>query len=213
MRIVLASASPRRKKLLAEIGLEFDVVPSNAEESSDLSKMPIEELVQKNALMKARAVAGNFPEALVIGCDTDIFFKGKLVGKPKNAEDAKKILKEFSNKWHSIVSGIAIINTKTGREITGFEKTNVKVKKLSEKEIAKYIETGEPLDKAGAYGIQGKGRFLIERFEGSYSNIVGLPLEKLVGRLKEFGIRISLCKRKPTTKKRSEFKRVKRRIK
>lgn len=213
MKIVLASASPRRKRLLEELGLKFDVVPSNAKESKDLSKMPVEQLVQKNALMKAKTVAGEFQDTLVIGCDTDIFFKGRLIGKPENAEDAKRILREFSNEWHSIVSGIAIINTETGKETTDFEKTRVKVKKLSEKEIAEYVGTGEPLDKAGAYGIQGKGRFLIERFEGSYSNIVGLPLEKLVGRLKEFGIRISLRKRKPTTKKGSKFKRVKRRIK
>jgi len=190
MKIVLASASPRRKRLLTEISLKFDVVPSNAEESTDLSKMPIEELVQKNALMKARAVTDKFPNALVIGCDTDIFFKGKLVGKPKNEEDAKRILREFSNEWHSIVSGIAIINTETGKEITDFEKTSVKVKKLNEEEIEEYVETGEPLDKAGAYGIQEKGQFLIEKFDGSYSNIVGLPLDKLVERLKEFGVEV-----------------------
>jgi septum formation protein len=206
VKIVLASASPRRRLLLAKLGLKFVVAPSNVKEVAELKGMPIEELVQRNALMKARAIAGKEQGALIIGCDTDIYFKGKVIGKPKNAEDAKRILREFSNKWHSIISGIAIIDTATGREITDFEKTKVKVKRLSEQKISKYVMTGEPLDKAGAYGIQEKGRFLIEKFDGSYSNIVGLPLEKLTLRLKEFGVHI-LRKRKLLFKKRNGGKK------
>ncbi len=202
MRVILASGSPRRADLLRKIRLDFIIVPANVKEINELNDLSIEQIAQKNALMKAMALANKFTNSLIIGADTIVFFENKLIGKPKNAEDAKKMLKGFSGKWHSVYTGIALVETNTKKQIVDFEKTKVKFKKLSEKEITDYIATREPRDMAGAYAIQGKGKFLIEKIEGSYTNIVGLPMEKLCARLKEAGIKNSRAKNEEYYKKK-----------
>lgn len=186
-RIILASTSPRRKELLKQIGLDFDIVPSAYEEDMSL-KLKNSELAKTLAYGKARDVADKIKKGVIIGSDTFIVFQGKRIGKPKDKKDAQRTLKMISGKWLLNYSGIAIIDTKNKRELTDYEITKVKIKELDNKEIDAYIATGEPLDKAGAFGIQGRGAVFIEKINGCYSNVVGLPLYKLYINLKKLNI-------------------------
>ncbi len=179
MKIVLASGSPRRKELLKQFFSDFVIDQANVTEIDHLNGSSIEQVVQKNALMKAQAVCDKHPNSLVIGADTVVFFQNQLIGKPKNPADAKKILTRFNGKWHLVYTGIALIETNSNKQVIDFEKTKLKFRKVSEKEIDDYVATGEPMDMAGAYASQGKGAFLIEKIEGSKTNVIGLPMEKL----------------------------------
>lgn len=188
MRIILASNSPRRKELLSQVGVNFDIIPSEFEER--MVGLPAAELVEYFAYMKAKDVAARVQEeALVIGSDTIVYLDG-VMGKPENNEDAFKMLSLLSGKKHQVISGLSIINTATGESLTGHESTAVKMKELSSAEITAYINTGEPADKAGAYAIQGMGSLFVERIEGDYFNVVGLPLFRLGSMLKHFGIKL-----------------------
>ena len=184
---ILASSSPRRKALLKQAGLDFRIVPSRYEEDMGL-KLNNEKLAKTLAYGKAKEVADRVKKGVIIGSDTFIVFKGKRIGKPKNANDAKRILEMISGKTLRIYSGLAIIDKHSRREITDYEITKVKIKKLTDEEIKRYIATGEPLDKAGAFGIQGRGSIFIEKINGCYSNVVGLPLYKLYINLQKLGI-------------------------
>lgn len=188
-RIILASTSPRRKELAQGMGLEFDVIPSKYEEDMTL-KMSASQLVKTLSYGKAKEVAERIKSGIVIGVDTIVVFKGKKLGKPKNEKDAFGMLKSFSGKWQEVYSGVAIIDCKTGKEIRDYEVTKVKFRKMSDDEIWRYIKTGDPMDKGGAYGIQGLSSIFIERVEGCYFNVVGFPVYNVYKNLKKVGVNI-----------------------
>ncbi|MGE5629909.1 MAG: Maf family protein [Caulobacteraceae bacterium] len=186
MRVILASNSPRRRELLTQIGVDYEVIPSGFEEKS-INRSP-SELVKHFAYMKAAAVAASIKEeALVIGADT-IVYLDEVMGKPRNEEDAFQMLLKLSGKEHYVLSGVSVIHTLTKQYITEYESTRVKIRHLSEEEIRSYISTGEPMDKAGAYAIQGLGSLFVEGIAGDYFNVVGLPLFRLGEMLKSFKI-------------------------
>jgi len=188
-KLILASASPRRKQLLSQLGLDFTVEPSSGDENIR-ANLPPEVTAVTLAEAKAVNVACRHNDGLVLGADTIVVIDGRILGKPRDAGHASQMLSWLSGKWHSVYTGLALIDAETGKLIEDFEESRVKFKNLSEREIKSYINTGEPLDKAGAYGIQGKGSLLVEKIEGCYYNIVGLPLFKLNTLLFEFGIKI-----------------------
>jgi septum formation protein len=177
-KIVLASKSPRRKKLLEQIELDFDIVVSNVEE--DISgDLPPEMICCSIALDKARDVAQRLTEpSIVIGADTIVVLDNKVLGKPKNKVEAADMLRALSGNSHYVYTGLAFIDTTKGTEKTVYEKTKVQFRKLTDNEIHSYIGTGSPMDKAGAYGIQDDfGAVFVSRIEGCYYNVVGLPLQ------------------------------------
>jgi len=192
MEIILASASPRRKELMHALGIDFKVRESRADETVD-KDLPPYFICEQLSLLKASFVAAELKseglDTIVIGADTIVVADGTIVTKPKDAEDAKKILSSLSGKWHSVFTGVTIMNTKNAKSETFYEETKVHFLNLDESMIDAYIKTGEPMDKAGAYGIQGKGALFIDRIDGDYFNVVGLPICRLSRVLKEeFGV-------------------------
>lgn len=189
-KIILASASPRRKELLTSMGLEFEVIPSGVEENIDNESFSAG-LIENLAAEKALDVAGkiNYP-ALVIGCDTVVVINNKILGKPKDETDAFTMLKTLSGHIHQVVSGIAIVDTETNKTLKGFVISNVTFKEISDAEMYSYIQTKEPVDKAGAYAIQGLAGMFVKSINGCYSNIVGISVFKLAEMLKEFGVKL-----------------------
>lgn len=171
--IILASGSPRRKELLEQIGADFSVQVSDAEEAKG-DKLTPQELVRFNASAKAKAVAQKFPAVPVLGADTVVSFAGHTYGKPGSREAAKLMLRALSGQVHEVSTGIAIVSQ--GRLYTDVVTTKVAFAELSDADIDTYVKTDEPLDKAGAYAIQGRAAVFIRGIEGSYSNVVGLPL-------------------------------------
>jgi septum formation protein len=187
--IILASASPRRKELLKKTGLKFKVEPSNYEENINAELEP-HELAKSLSLEKAKLVAKNHRNALVIAADTFIVFEGKILGKPPTETEAKKMLETISGRQHSVITGFTIIDTETNKALSKSVETKVYIRKLTSSEIDAYVKSKEPLDKAGAYAIQGLGAVIVERIEGDYFNVIGLPLSALTEALKKFGINI-----------------------
>ena len=185
-RIILASASPARGHLLRQIGISFKVIPSRISEPK--ISVTKETQIQDLALTKARHVAGKVKRGLVIGADTIIVHRRKIIGKPRNRKEARKILNRLNGSTHSVVTGIAIVDAATRKEATSSVKTSVKIKRMSDQEIESYVTTGEPLGKAGAYAVQGKGAIFIEKINGCYYNVVGLPLPKLAEMLEKFHV-------------------------
>lgn len=171
------------------IGNNFEVKTSSYVEDNNLGLEPIK-LVLHHSLEKGRDVAKHFKTGTVISADTFILFEDKIIGKPRTEENARKTLKKISGNFVEILSGIAVIDIESGKEIQDYEITRVKIKKMSDEEIERYVKSGEPLDKAGAFGIQRKGAILVERIEGCYFNVVGLPLFKLNKILERLGISI-----------------------
>lgn len=185
--IVLASASPRRQQLLAETGLPFNVqVPAVDEDAID-GPSP-KELAQQRAWYKARAVARTLDRGLVIGADTIVVCQGQVLGKPRDPADARRLLRLLSGRSHRVITGVCVCQAPEGRAVVGAACTKVTFRPLTPAEIERYVATGEPMDKAGAYGIQGRGALLVERIVGDYFNVVGLPLTLLARLLKEFGV-------------------------
>ncbi|MBP3337390.1 MAG: septum formation inhibitor Maf [Clostridia bacterium] len=184
--IILASGSPRRQEILKNIGLSFRVKKSDADESMEDGIAPSLSAM-KLSLLKATDVAKNEgSDSLVIGADTIVVSPdGEILGKPKNEDDAKKMLKMLSGKKHSVITGVSVMRTFDAKATSFFVSTDVYFKELTETEIMWYLATKEPFDKAGAYGIQGLGAILIEKIEGDYFNVVGLPVSKLVDVLRE----------------------------
>lgn len=179
MKIILASASPRRKSLMDVLDLDFEIKISDCEEIIDTS-CNVEEIVMSLSLQKAQAVAKNVGnDCLVIGADTVVYYDGEILGKPKDIEDAVRMLKLLRGKTHSVYTGFTVINTSDNTTITDYEKSDVTFRELSEKEIKEYVNTCNPLDKAGAYSIQGIASSFIEKLDGDYNNVVGLPIYKL----------------------------------
>ena len=185
-RLILASASPRRADLLSQIGLTFEVYPSNVQEPTPQNDISPKVVTQQLASLKAKDVAKRYTEGIVIGADTLVSYKKELLGKPQNGKQALQMLTKLSNKCHRVVTGVSLINLKENREITWSEVTKVYFRKISKDEIQHYINSGEASDKAGAYGIQGRGAAFVERIEGCYFNVVGLPLASLVEQLMDF---------------------------
>jgi septum formation protein len=193
LSLVLASASPRRQVLLSLIGIPFRVVPSGIEEDlSPASASDVGSFVERAAAEKARAVAEKVGEGLILGADTVVVVEGEPLGKPKDEADAARMLRLLSGRDHQVCTGIALMQVEGGRRISDLrahEATTVTFRELSEGEIQAYIATGEPMDKAGAYAVQGRGAALVKRIEGCYYNVVGLPLARLVELLFQLGIR------------------------
>lgn len=188
MRIILASNSPRRRQILSQLGVQFEVIPSKFEEN--ISNMNPENMVMYFAEEKAMSVAKNImEEAFIIGADTIVYQEG-IMGKPKDNEDAARMLKNLSGVFHTVITGISVIHTPSLKKVTDYEKTLVKFKNLSDGEIQAYIKSGEHIDKAGAYAIQGIGSLLVEKIEGCYFNVVGLPVYRLSKILDGFGYKI-----------------------
>ena len=186
-RIILASASPRRSELLRSLGVEFDVIPSKAEELHDES-MDARKLCELNAERKASEVAHRFPQAVVLGADTLVALGSKLYGKPADLTVAKKMLRELSGRTHEVITGMCLMNLAFGHHSTFHQVTLVAFKQLTASVIESYVSLVEVLDKAGAYGIQERGEMLVERIEGSYSNVMGLPVERLSEELTRWSI-------------------------
>jgi septum formation protein len=184
-RLILASTSPRRKELLASTGLEFEAVPSEYEEDMTLPMEP-HELAKYLSRGKAEAVAKTHKNAIVIGADTFVVYDGGVLGKPHTPEKAKEMLQRLNGTVHSIITGLTVIDSDTSKSVSQAIEAKIYFRDLSEKEIDDYIATGEPLDKAGAYAVQGLGKSLIEKTEGDYNAIVGLPTDVLLEVLKEF---------------------------
>ena len=208
-QIILASASPRRKELLEQIGLEFEIVPAKGEEV--ITKTAPEEVVMALSGQKAREVAGLVSlytkthsdimtpqDMLIIGADTVVAAKNgqgetEILGKPKDEADAYRMLSMLSGNTHSVYTGVTLVFLdKSGRagEHCFYEKTDVTMRQMSDLEIHRYIETGEPMDKAGAYGIQGKCAIYIEKIDGDYNNVVGLPVSAIYYELQKLGVDI-----------------------
>lgn len=184
-KVVLASQSPRRRELLSDLIPEFKIMPDNSAEIMDESAAP-EEVVKRLAMQKAKNVSACAEsDEIVIAADTVVFIDGKILGKPINAAEAAQMLKTLSGREHHVCTGIAVIDNAIGKSYCCFERTLVHFKHLSESEIERYIASGEPMDKAGAYGIQGKGALFVEWIKGDYFNVVGLPLCRLAQVLKE----------------------------
>lgn len=193
VQFVLASGSPRRKELLERVGLEFSVRTSEIEEQIE-ENMPPYLVVEQLALQKAADVAKTAGEnTLVIGADTIVVLDGEILTKPHSEQEAADMLRKLSGRSHSVLTGLSVIRTDDALGVSVFEETKVFFRTLTEEEIACYIKSGEPLDKAGAYGIQGRGSMLIEKIEGDYFNVVGLPLCRLCKVLKdEFEVNLIL---------------------
>ncbi|RHW33365.1 septum formation protein Maf [Lysinibacillus yapensis] len=180
-KLVLASASPRRKELFSKLGVPFEVVTSDVEETA-VQAESMEGYVRDVALLKARAVAKKEKGKTIIGADTIVVFKGELLHKPKNEEQAFSHLTKLSDGYHQVMTAVAIIQP-NGQEETFVQETKVYFKKLSQALMEAYIETGDPFDKAGGYGIQTDGALLVDRIEGDYNNVVGLPISTLFEKL------------------------------
>ena len=188
-RIILASGSPRRKELLEKVGLKFEVAASDIEE--DLANgLPPRKLAEKLSLEKAVAAAKKYPDAVIIAADTIGVFEGNIIGKPHTPAEAVEMLSMLSGKSHLVVTGYTILDTGTEKSVTKSVETKVYLRSLTGVEIEAYVATGEPLDKAGAYAIQGLGALIVEKIEGDYYNVIGLPLSSLMESLKDFGLKI-----------------------
>ncbi len=179
--LILASKSPRRKELLSFITEDFRIIPAVGEERADRT-LPPDEYVCELARHKAEEIAARYPDDIIIGADTVVAIGGEILGKPKDAADAKRMLRMLSGAEHHVYTGVCIIS---GNRKTGFaEDTAVRFFELSDKEIEDYTATGEPFDKAGAYGIQGIGALLVSGITGDYYNVMGLPVGRLARELK-----------------------------
>ena len=186
--IILASSSPRRKALLHQAGITFEVLESNIEETWN-NNLSAEENVQWLSYQKADAVAKRVSSGIVIGADTVVSLRGKIFGKPKDNVDAKRMLNELSGETHIVFTGYTIIEVPNKKTITSHESTQVTFRKLTDEEIQYYISTGSPFDKAGGYGIQDDfGAIFINQIQGDFYNVVGLPLSKVYESLKQFSI-------------------------
>ncbi len=176
--LILASASPRRSELLKQLGVEFRVLPSDAPEVHD-DELTAREVCQVNAYRKAHAVAKKNPDALVLGADTLVYLDNKLLGKPSSLEDAYAMLERLQGRTHEVVTAVCLIHHRIRRQKVFSDVTAVTFRPLTSVEIQRYLIQTNPLDKAGAYAIQDNGELIVERISGSYTNVVGLPVEML----------------------------------
>jgi len=190
--IILASGSPRRRELLSLLGLPFEVITSEADEDTPPDWTP-ERIVRSLALRKAEAVAASSNQqqnAVIVGSDTIVVLDGLVLGKPVDEQDSRDTLKLLQGRSHQVYTGIACIGLPDGRTAVDHRVTTVTMRGLSPEEIDAYVATGEPADKAGSYAIQGLGATLVDKIDGCYFNVVGLPVSLLSGMLSEFGIQV-----------------------
>lgn len=195
-QLILASQSPRRKMLLNQIGVKFKTFPSNIEEKVPDNTEPenyVRLLSQRKATSVKEQLCQNGRDSFVVlAADTIVVFEQMILEKPIDENDAFNMLEMLSDKWHEVITGVTVIDSISGQELTHVERTRVKIGRLTSKTIRNYIKTQEPLDKAGAYGIQGIGALLVEKIEGCYYNVVGLPLYSVSTVLRQFGIKTIL---------------------
>jgi len=184
--LVLASGSPRRKELLASLGIPFEIRVSDADETIPPGANPVE-IVQELAYKKAQAVANTVSHGLVLGADTIVVFQDEILGKPVDEEEAKRMLSLLSGQAHIVYTGIALVEANGERSVRDVRGTNVHMKVLSPEQIDAYVSTGEPMDKAGAYGIQGKAAQFVTGIHGDFFNVVGLPISLVADHLSDFG--------------------------
>jgi septum formation protein len=189
MSLILASASPRRAEILQNLGLTFEICPSHTDESFKDGLKPAE-IVELLAERKAADVLSHFHEGIIIGSDTIVVLDGKVLGKPKNEAEAIGMLSELRGKTHSVFSGLAVLQVQTGKKKIGHIETHVQMRNFSDSEMKSYIQTGEPMDKAGAYAIQGIGSIFVDRISGDYFSVVGMPVPLLVEFLAYFGVSV-----------------------
>ena len=186
MAIVLASASPRRRELLELMGItDFIVCPASGE--PEMTGLSPEETVRRIARFKAEQAAALYPEDAVIAADTLVYADGQALGKPRDREDARRMLRLLSGRGHAVYTGVAVLRGKDA--LLSAERTDVYFRSLTEREIEEYIDTGEPMDKAGAYGAQGRAAVFIERIDGDFFNVMGLPVCALTLMLRALGVR------------------------
>jgi septum formation protein len=177
-RLVLASSSPRRAKILRDAGVDFEIrVPPEVEKDANWSD-PVEHVLSLSKA-KAESVARQMKEGIILGADTVVVLNGEILGKPKDKEDAFLILTRLGGKTHTVFTGITLVSKRDNRVLSDHDSTQVEFNRLDREKIESYIATGEPMDKAGAYGIQGMGSFLVKGIRGSLDNVIGLPTEKL----------------------------------
>jgi len=188
VKLVLASSSPRREELLKRLGLNFTIVPSKINE--DIEGLAPDLLVQELARAKAEEVAELVEDTVIIAADTVVVNNNGIIGKPEDKNEAREMLKCLQGKCHTVFSGIAVLSTEEGRSLVDVDRTEVFLRQMDEQEINEYVDTGEPLDKAGSYGIQGFGGIFVEKINGSYFTVMGLPIHKLALMLKKFNINI-----------------------
>lgn len=189
-KIILASGSPRRKELLDLTGLKYQVITPNVDERQIPEEAPRDH-VQRLALEKAISVAANNPEDVVLGCDTVVILNGRaILGKPRSKKDAKDMLIRLAGREHTVLSSVAAVWHRKGKQRVVTVESRVRIKQLEDWEINWYLDTGEPMDKAGAYAIQGRGAIFIEGIVGSHTNVIGLPLMETVMLLRSFGVRL-----------------------
>ncbi|GIU81247.1 MAG: septum formation inhibitor Maf [Acidobacteria bacterium] len=192
-KLILASASPRRAEILKAVGWEFEQCIANVDETALPNEKP-EDYVARLAKMKAEAVARNYDEAFILGADTTVVINGEIIGKPVDLDEARKMLKMLSGRWHEVLTAVALIEKRNGSKNLreGLQKTKVKFDEMSEEEIEFLVREGNPLDKAGAYAVQAQAALFIESIEGDYWNVVGLPINlvyKLVNRFNEHSVK------------------------
>ena len=186
MRIILASQSPRRRELLGRMGItEFEVIPAQGEEIATRTLGP-DRLVEELSRRKCAEVSAAHPDALVIAADTVVSIDSQVLGKPRSEEEAGRMLRALSGRLHVVYTGVTVCCQ--GKTVTESESTSVRFRSLTDADIMRYITTGEPMDKAGAYGIQGYGSVLVEGISGDYYNVMGLPVCRLAKMLARFGV-------------------------
>ena len=183
-RFILASQSPRRLKLLEQLGLHPEVIPSTLSEDFDNS-LSVEDNIKSFAELKAKAVSENIDNGIIVGADTVVVLEKEVLGKPIDPADAFNILRKLSGKMHTVLTAFCVYSTPEERSITAVESTNVYFKQLSDKEIERYISTEKPFDKAGAYGIQDRTAVFVKKIEGSYENVMGFPLSRFYKAMKD----------------------------
>jgi septum formation protein len=183
-KLILASSSPRRRQILSDAHVRFEIrIPPNINEES-LSPDPVEHVLSVSRA-KAESISPQIAEGIILGADTIVVLNGEILGKPQDKREAFLILKKLSGKTHTVYTGITLINKLNGKTLSDYDSTEVTFNRLEEDKIGSYIETGEPMDKAGAYGIQGMGAFLVKEIKGNLDNVIGLPTEKLKEMLKK----------------------------
>ena len=189
-KVILASGSPRRKELMDLTGLKYQVIIPTVDEKVLPEEAPRDH-VQRLALEKAIGVAANNPDDVVVGCDTVVILNGRtILGKPRNKKDAKQMLINLAGREHTVLSSVAAVWHRKGKQRVVTVESRVRMKQLEEWEINWYLDSGEPMDKAGAYAVQGKGAIFVEGIVGSHTNVIGLPLMETVMLLRSFGVRL-----------------------
>mgnify|MGYP003731702299 CR=1 FL=1 len=191
MKLVLASASPRRKELLKQIGIAFEAVSADIDENSrgfsDASEYVMEMARQKALLVAERLADQGEAQGLVLGADTTVVIDGEILGKPTDYDDAFAMIRRIQGKWHEVITGIALVDIKTLTPLVDKECTRVKIRAMTDEMIEAYLATGESFDKAGSYGIQGYGSLMVEKLDGCYFNVMGLPIYRLSTLLEKEG--------------------------